>query len=97
MASVSLSFEENSENDTNVERQNNNLELLDVTSEKLSFSDFMPSNSENHTFFEEQLKNFTKHLCSCHYSDSIPESIENHISIMNLNCRSLISKFCMLE
>ena len=28
---VSLSFEENSENDTNVERLNNNLELLDVT------------------------------------------------------------------
>ena len=51
MASVSLSFEENSENETNVERQNNNLELLDVTSEKLSFSDFMPCNSENHTFF----------------------------------------------
>ena len=35
MASVSLSFEENSENETNVERPNNNLELLDVTSEKL--------------------------------------------------------------
>ena len=34
---------------------------------------------------------------SCHYSDSIPESIESHISIMNLNCRSLISKFGMLE
>ena len=97
MASVSLSFEENSENEANVERQNNNLELLDVTSEKLSFSDFIPCNSENHTFFEEQLQIFTKHLCSCHYSDSIPESIENHISIMNLNCRSLISKFGMLE
>ena len=96
MASVSLSFEENSKNETNVERQNNNLELLDVTSEKLSFSDFMPCNFENHTFFE-QLQNFTKHLCSCHYSDSIPESIENHTSIMNLNCRSLISKFGMLE
>ena len=54
MASVSLSFEENSEKETNVEIQNNNLELLDATSEKISFSDFMPCNSENHTFFEEQ-------------------------------------------
>ena len=50
MASVSLSFEENSENETIVERQNNKLELLDVTSEKHSSSDFMPSNYENHTF-----------------------------------------------
>ena len=56
MASVSLSFEENSENETNVERQNNNLELLDVTSEKLSFSDFMPCNSENHTFLKNNYK-----------------------------------------
>ena len=93
MANVSLSFEENSENEANVERLNNNLELLDVISEKHSFSDFMPCNFENHTFVEEQLQNFTKHLCSCHYS----ESIENHISIMNLNCRSLISKLGMLE
>ena len=51
MANVSLPFEENSENETNVERLNNNLELLDVISEKLSFSDFMPYNFENHTFF----------------------------------------------
>ena len=56
MASVSLTFEENSENETNVERQNNNLELLDVTSEKLSFSDFMPCNSENHTFLKNNYK-----------------------------------------
>ena len=56
MASVSLSFEENSENETNVERPNNNLELLDVTSEKLSFSDFMPCNFENHTFFKNNYK-----------------------------------------
>ena len=47
MANVSLSFEENSENETNVEKLNNNSELLDVISEKLSFSDFMPSNFEN--------------------------------------------------
>ena len=90
MANVSLSFEENIENEANVERLRNNLELLDVTSEKLSFSDLMPSNFENHTFFEEQLQHFTKHLCSCYYSDSIPESIEDHISLMNLNCRSLV-------
>ena len=97
MANVSLSLEENIEDETNVERLNNNLELLDVASEKLSFSNFMSCNFENHTYFEEQLQNFTKHLCSCHYSDSIVESIENHISIMNLNCSSLISKFGMLE
>ena len=97
MANVSLSFEENSENEANVQRPNNNLELLDVTSVKHSFSYFMSCNFENHTFFEDQLQNFTTNLCSCHYSDSIPESIESHISIMNLNCRSLISKHGMLE
>ena len=97
MANVSLSFEENSENEADVERLNNNLELLDVISEKLSFSDFMPCIFENHTFFEEQLQKFSNHLCSFHYSDSIPESIKKHISTMNLNCRSLILKFGMLE
>ena len=71
--------------------------MPDVPSDKHSFSEFMPCNFENHTFFEEQLQNFTKHLFSCHYSDSIPESMKHHISIMNLNCRSLISKFGMLE
>ena len=39
-ANVSQSFEENSENETNVERLNNNLKLLDVTSEKLFFFRF---------------------------------------------------------
>ena len=73
MANVSLSFEENSESETNVERLNNNLELLDVTSEKLIISNFMSCN------FEDQLQNVNKNLCSRHYSDSIPESIENHI------------------
>ena len=97
MAIVSLSFEENSENAANAERLNNNLELLNVATEKHSFSNFMSCNFENHTFFEDQLHNFTNHLFSCHYSDSIPESIENHISIMNLNCRSKILKFGMLE
>ena len=47
MATVSLSFEKNSENETNVERLKNNVELLDVTSEKHSFSDFMSCNFEN--------------------------------------------------
>ena len=56
MASVSLSFDENSENVTNVERQNNKLELLDVTTEKHSSSDFMPSNSENHIFWQNNYK-----------------------------------------
>ena len=51
MANVSLSFEENSVNEATVEGLNNHLELLDVTSEKLSFSDFMSCNFENHTFF----------------------------------------------
>ena len=59
MANVSLSFEENSENETNVERLNNNLELLDVTSEIHCFSDFMACNFENHTSFEDQLQNVT--------------------------------------
>ena len=52
MANVSLSFEENRENETNLERLNNNLELLDVTSEKHCFSDFMSSNFENHIFLK---------------------------------------------
>ena len=56
MASVRLLFEENSENETNVERQNNNLELFDVTSEKLSFSDFMPCHFENQTFLKNNYK-----------------------------------------
>ena len=47
MANVSLSFQENSENETNVERQNNSLELLNVATEKHSFSDFMSCNFEN--------------------------------------------------
>ena len=97
MANASLSFEENSENEANVERQYNNLELLDVTSEKLSFSHLMSCNFENNTFFEDQLQNFPENLCSCHYSDSNPESIESHISTMNLDCTSLISKFGMFE
>ena len=50
MANVGLSFEENSENETNVERLSNNSEFLDVISEKLSYSDFMPCNFVNHTF-----------------------------------------------
>ena len=50
MANVSLSFEENSENEANVERLNNNLELPEVTPEKLSFSDVMPCNLQNHAF-----------------------------------------------
>ena len=54
MANVSLSSEENSENKTNVERLRNNLELLDVASEKLSFSDIMSCSFESHTFFEDQ-------------------------------------------
>ena len=37
MANVSLSFVENWENETNVERININLELLDVASQKDSF------------------------------------------------------------
>ena len=56
MASVCLSFEENSENETYVERRNSKLELLDVTSEKLSSSDFMPTNSENHTFLQNNYR-----------------------------------------
>ena len=39
---VSLLFEKNCENETNAERQSNNLEFLDVTTEKLSLSDLMP-------------------------------------------------------
>ena len=50
MANVSLSFEENSENLPNIERLNNNLKLLDVILEKLSFPDFMSCNVENHVF-----------------------------------------------
>ena len=57
MANASLSFEENSENETNVERPNNNLELLDVSSgKKLSFSYFMSCNFENHTFLKTNYK-----------------------------------------
>ena len=37
MANVSLSFEENNENEANIERLNNNLKLLDVASETLVF------------------------------------------------------------
>ena len=43
--------------------------------------------------FKKNDKKKTKKIGSCHYS----ESIESHISIMNLNCRSIISKFCILE
>ena len=53
MANVSLSFEENSENESNVEILNNNLELLDVISEKLSFSNLMSCNFENHAFLKK--------------------------------------------
>ena len=56
MANVSLSFKENSENETNVERLKNNFELLGVTSEKLSFSDFMSCNVENHNFLRRITK-----------------------------------------
>ena len=43
MDNGNLSFGENSEDGTNAEKLKNNLELLDVTSEELSFSDFMSS------------------------------------------------------
>ena len=97
MANVGLSFEEYSEDETNVERLNNNLELLDVTTQIHSYSDFMSCNFETQNFFEDQLQNFAKHLCSCHHSDSISKSKEIHISNINLNCRRLISKFYMLK
>ena len=66
---------ENNENETNEERLNNNFQLLDVTSEKFSISDFMLCSFENHTFFEDQLPNLTNNLCSSHY----PHSIDSHI------------------
>ena len=47
---VSQSFKEN--NETNVERLNNYLKLLELPSEKHSFSDFMSCNFENHTFLK---------------------------------------------
>ena len=51
MANESLSFEENSENEMNIDRLSNNYELLDATSDKISFSDLSSCNFENHTFF----------------------------------------------
>ena len=41
MDNASISFEENSESETNVDRPNNDLEMLDVTSDKLSLSDIV--------------------------------------------------------
>ena len=52
MDNVSLSFKENSENETNVERISNNLKWLDVASVRPSFSDFMPCNIGNQTFLK---------------------------------------------
>ena len=56
-------FEENSENEINAQRLSNYLEMLDVTSEKHSFSNFMCRSLENHTLFEDQLLILRKNLC----------------------------------
>ena len=50
MNNISLSSEESNENEINVERLNEHLDLFDVTSEKLIFSYFMSCNYENQTF-----------------------------------------------
>ena len=82
-------------NETNIETRYNNLKLLDVTSENIPFPILRLLISKI-ILFQDQLLNLAENLCSCHYSDFIPESHESHISIMNLNCRRLSSKFGML-
>ena len=57
---LSPSFEENSENETNLDRLNNNLELLNLTSKYHSFSDSMSCTIDNYTFLEGQLLNLTQ-------------------------------------